>query len=445
MFVRMTGCFSLVVACASGVTGTSLAAAGEEGLRFSGSLSLIEALQYQEPVESSLNFQKKVLDIPLEGAISEVRPSLKLKDDQVQMVFRPRIRSSYNAGYKSPSHNDHEVEVKEWVTDAFLQWTASPQLIFAYGRQNYQWGPAEMASPSNRIFHETAADHNILYLPDGKNLARINLSMGQNFSAVAMVEYEENRDETPFMADAPFAASGLVKPELNWNGGVDYLGLVLGGRADWHPWVGEYFSIRAPFLEGLSIYGDAAQEHGSAAWYPRETTLSKGALSAPPTVSMEHTQLDDSSVYNFSVAGARYDFIGGSILRVEYVRQDAGYASDELHLIQRSFLSQDPGQRQLYPSNVSRFVHPGLELPGTEYWFSSLYSPDFLKVIDLNFYVRILYSVTDSSSGAYSSLDYKIGNSGTLSGSVLSSSGARDSELRGTVSPAYMLAYKMDW
>ena len=68
-----------------------------------------------------------------------------------------------------------------------------------------------------------------------------------------------------------------------------------------------------------------------------------------------------------------------------------------------------------------------------------------MTVIDLTLYMRALYSVTDGSVSDYGSLEYKVGDNGTLSGSVLTTSGHRNSELRGTLSPSYVLAYRMDW
>ena len=444
-FSRIASRSLFLLGCITLGEAISCVAKGDEGLRFSGSLSLIGAGQHDELLDNSLNPGKKALDIPTDKFITEIRPSIKVKDDQMQIVFRPRVKATYSTGYLTDTHHDTEVAISSWVTDAFLQWTLSPELIFAYGRQNYQWGPAEVASPSNRIFHETARERGILYQPDGKNMARFNLSMGQNFSTVAMVEYEENTDEAPFMAEKTFSATGLVKPEINWNGGVDYLGIVIGGREHWHPWVGEYFSIKVPFLEGLAVYGDASQQSGSYAWYPKESALSTGTLNAPPTTTMELAQSDNSSLYNFWVGGARYDFVGGSILRLEYIRHDAGYTTKERELLNRSFDSRDPNQRQLSPLNLSRFMHSGLELPGQEYWFSSLHSPEVFGITDLTLYMRVLYAVADATASTYGSLEYQVGKSGTLSGSVLTTSGDKNGELSGTVSPSYVMAYRMDW
>ncbi len=427
------------------VAGTSsLARAADEPLTFRGSLTWINAVTHTEPTESDVNPDNLVLRLPDNKGASEFWPNLKIGNSKIMFIIRPRVRYEVTRVKVDDKSHDPESSVDSTINEAYGQWTVSDRVSFIYGRQSYQWGAAEAISPSNRLFHEIASQRDILYEVRGKNIARLNLSLGKSFSTVIMTEYEENKDETAFIQGELFQSTGLLKSELSWHDGVDYFGVVFGGHQHGRPWVGEYFSINAPFFDGLSAYADASQQRGSDAWYPVTTTTAT-PVGVSTVTTFEHTLKEDDQVKNLAVGGLKYDFVNGSILRAEYILNQAGYTKEQHDEVLDSFRSKNPLQLAVFQDNLARLSAPGIELPGQRFAYASLHVANLFTINDLTLFTRATRSLTDGSQSGYVSLDYRLGDHGTLSGAVSGSKGEKDSELRGYSAPTETIAYRHDW
>jgi hypothetical protein len=279
-------------------------------------------------------------------------------------------------------------------------------------------------------------------------MARINLTAGKAFSAVIMLETKENRDVAPFSAEEAFAEAGLFKPEISWNNGADYLGLVFGTRAHERAWVGEYFNVSVPFWDGLALYGDAAHQKGSRAWYPNVTSRTVNTPRGPLTegvVEFQRTKTDSDKLYTLAVLGLKYDFVGRSIVRFERIRSDAAYTADEEALVKEAFVSPTGAQAFLVGENLPRYLRPGLDVPSQDLVYTSLHTPEPLEVRDLTFFGRVAMSLRDRSLQGYFSLAYKVGEGGTITAATALSGGDDFDELRGYASPTYYLTFREDW
>lgn len=422
------------------MTTTSLAA---EDLKFSGNLTWITAYVHLiTDGDNALNLDNKTYLIPENNLVSEVRPNLKITSNSFQLVVRPKVVAEARRIKLEDKYEEATGKTSSTINEAFFNWSVSNAVTFSYGRQSYQWGAAESVSPSNRIFHETSQSKNILYEVIGKDIARLNFTVGKSFSTVVMTEFQENEDEEPFRYQEEFATKGLIKSEFAWNDGTDYFGVVGGGVEGGKGWFGEYFSIQIPFIDGLFLYGDASHQRGSPAWYP---VASANAASPLPLVALGQSKTEDDKVYSMVVGGLKYDFENGTILRTEYLSNDAGYTEDERTLFYASLANSSPEQLALVEKNVAAFQRNGLEFPGQKYWYGSAQIPDFLTIKDLTFYLRGLYSVADYSASGYGSFDYLVGDAGTVSISSSGDLGETNTELRSAVKNSYALAYKHNW
>jgi hypothetical protein len=418
-------------------------ALGAEELKFSGNLTWISAYVHLIPdEENSLNQDNKVYMIPENNLVSEVRPNLKITSTSFQLVVRPKVVAEVQRLKLEDKYDEPSGKTSSTINEAFFNWSVSNSVVFSYGRQSYQWGAAESFSPSNRMFHETSQSKNILYEVVGKDIARLNFTVGKSFSTVLMTEFQENEDEDPFRYEEEFTTKGLMKSEFAWNDGTDYFGIVFGGVEGSKGWIGEYFSLQMPFIDGLFLYGDASHQRGSAAWYPESST---NAASPVPLVELGQSKLQDDKVYSMVVGGLKYDFENGTILRTEYIKNEAGYTEEERRLFYSSLTSISPVQLAFAEKNVAAFQRNGLEFPGQKYWYASTQIPDFLTIKDLSFYARSLYSVTDYSVSAYSSFEYLVGDAGTVSFSTSGDLGEKNTELKSAIKNTYALAYKHNW
>jgi hypothetical protein len=385
------------------------------------SLTLWTAAGYHDPVDSAVNPGNAVYRLPQWLGAAEARTDVRLAWRAATLVARPKLVLS--ADYASTvggaaSRSDSSATVL-WP-EVFATWAAADRLAVTYGLQNFQWGPAEAAGPSNRIFRDTVQAKDVLYDVKGHHLLRVNLTPERDWTEVLLLEITGNGDPE-FEAGEPFSHKALLKSELAWNGSADYAGFVVGWREGTGAWLGEYLSIG--LTGGLSAYLDASHQQGSLAWYPDQ--------------GFSQSRKSESRIYTFSVAGLRYAFENGNDLRVEWVYQEAGYSADEI--------AEAWGILRESPQAPATARHAGLEFPGRQYAFASFRVPDLLGVKNWQAYARCLVSLQDGSLAAYLSTEAAVGGAGTAFAGIMATSGNEASELRGALGTAITIGYRHAW
>jgi hypothetical protein len=393
-----------------------------------------------------------VARVPSAGLVSELKPQLKVVSPQaITLMARPRIRMRYEQTTVDGETAEPKGSARSELSEAFVQWTLSENVTFAYGKQYFSWGATESLTPSNRLFHETALARNVLYDVRGKNLARVNLSVGRALSLVLMTEYEETGDEDDvFIAEETFQSKALAKAEVSWNDGSDFFGIVAGGREEGRPWLGEYVSWTLPFVEGVSIYGDASHERGADVWYPGTKSAESPVFGSQKLRVLEKSELGDEKLRTLAVAGLRYDFENGATLRAEYIRNDAGYDEEQTKALHETFSPRELQRtgfvdQSLIATNFQRAHLRGTELPGQKYAYASLTWPKAFENADLQLFARSLYSLTDRSSSTYAAAEYALGDAGTAFYAATSNAGDEVSELKGLTSTTHVAGYRHTW
>ena len=419
--------------------------AKSDPLEFRGWLQWLNTIEHTTPdTKNEINPENQVLKIPSTTYASLLRPNFKITANDVQFVVRPRVIYRQDFAKVNDKNLPERSQLQSYLNDAFVQWTISESVSFTYGKQVYQWGAAETFSPSNRIFHDVASNRDIRYEVRGKRIARLNFSSGKDFNAVVMADIEDDKDALVFNADTKWVPSILAKGEYGWNSGADYFGMVVGGQQNGLPWVGEYFNVGVPFFEGLSIFGDASHQRGTEAWYPVVNNQNT-PLGIQQQITFSHSKQDSKHVFTLAVAGLKYDFINGTILRGEYVYNEAGYTTAQRDLARASLNPRTQNQQPVLAENAKRYFAPGLDILGQRYAYVSVYVPDLFNVNDLLFMARSVVSIVDKSRLSYVSVDYKLGSNGTLSVAIGGGAGKNNSELKGYTAPMQYIAYRHDW
>lgn len=419
-----------------------IALANSQPLQVRSSLAMYLLGAYQTPVEDSpANPDNSVLGLEGQSLSFEVRPSIKADSGQFQLIARPHLKTSVSRTKKDGKVDaEHPSTTARWL-ESYGILNASDKVLVSYGLQNYQWGAAESLNPSNRIFHENIDSKGLLAAVQGKNLFRVNFSWTKHLSSILISETEETRDASEFRADEEFESRTLMKHEVNWNSGADYLGVVYGAAEGGGSWIGEYFNLS--LFEGLSFYGDASHTRNSDAWYP---VIEKSAqVPTASIVQMRQSELGGGKFFTMAVAGLRYGFVGGSDLRFEYILNSAGWTKEDS---KRAVLAIDrTNQLQLpdYATNLKRILRPGLEYRGQKYGLVSLRVPDAFDFRDLVLYGRLLRSLTDGSSSMYGSLEYSFWSASTFVLSGFTTAGKADSELRGVVASNITAGIRQDF
>jgi hypothetical protein len=361
-----------------------MAAAEAQGLPVAARAAVewVPAVRGVVPAGAPLNPDNRSFAVSQLELVNELRPNLRLEvGSRLQVVVRPRVRLSTDSVWQGEAQGVTSTDVSANWTELYADWKPTDWLGIGYGLQNYQWGPAELVGPSNRVFHEVALLRDPLYYVKGRHLARVNLSFGRQWSIVSLAEVGAVSD-VEFNAGERFARSGQVKAEFSTASGSGYVGVTAGGREGARPWIGEYFSTE--LVAGWSVYADLVHRRGSRAWYPR--------AAEPGRAVFAQDEVDAAGVRTFGVGGLRYAFVAGADARVEYIHHDAGWSRPQMDLAALAFATAAT------PDDARPYVYPGLEFLGRRLLLGSLRLPDLGPGQRVHVQMRHLRSVTDASS-----------------------------------------------
>jgi hypothetical protein len=360
---------------------------------------------------ASLNPDNRVFQLPQNSLAADLRGELKWKSDLSQLVLRPRYTAEYMnisvAGESSVKKESH------WdVTDAFGETYLTSELSVTAGLQVYQWGPAELLSPSDPLFHFNSRQRSFGYKEKGKMLLRANYSLSRAQNVVLVVEPVTN-NESEWIESERFVPKALVKFEIQNDDGSGNIGLVAGREEHETNFAGTYFTV--PIAEGFSFYSDAKSSEREVNFRP----VQKGLLT-----DLEYSS-DPKKWPVLSITGLRWE--GSFDVRVEYIYDSAGFSKDEMA---QAFDSVRNPLNPAYLQNLARFQKPGLELLGQRYLYFSYRVNEPFERKDLNIYLRTLYSLQDYSAQSQIEFDKAASDNLVVYGNLTGSSGKKDDEFK---------------
>jgi hypothetical protein len=424
--------------------------------RFKNSLSLISGGEFSKALEVPGNDQNSALKIPSRRLFLEARPDWSLEYGLFQMVLRPRgtyewSQSDFKTQGSSKTSGKTTESTDAYLSEGFMVVDLSDTTAFTLGRQNYQWGPAESLNPSNFIFHENVSQRSVFFESMGKDIIRLNYTPFKSLSAVALLEFQENKEIKPYGAFNEFRPASLVKIDFSWNGGAEYVGLTAaksesqqmtwdGIKTSWNSRIawGEYFNLLFPWIDGLSVYADMGHQKGSAGWYPSLAPQKN-------LIYYDKKYLEDEKIRTTGVFGLRYDFIDGEILRFEYTRDEHAYSATERSLAVASVTPSSSADPVLLGKNIQHYWNRGIDLGTPEAYLLSLSMPNTLNIKDFWILARSSWEPLAKSSWFYFSTEYQLGDSGTLSYGGMVTGGPKDGGLKGIKSPSHTIAYRHRW
>jgi hypothetical protein len=102
----------------------------------------------QQPVDSRLN-PNNALEIPRYQAELELRPDLNLDFRRLELSVKPRFTLRWRQWEDGVRQGDSETDTELFVNEWLARYRVTNQLFVSYGRENLQWGPSYLLSPSN--------------------------------------------------------------------------------------------------------------------------------------------------------------------------------------------------------------------------------------------------------------------------------------------------------
>lgn len=365
---------------------------------------LFKAVTYgttQKPfTDSILNPNNDILMIPQYTANLELRPDFSLNYWRLKLNFKPRLNISWQhweeGSQKGESQKDVEGFVNEWLVSLKL----AEELFVSYGRENLQWGPSFLISPSNPFFRDTGRSNPKREIP-GMDFARLIWLYNPSFTISFIVNVDEGRQQfsPPFKFEPTYALkfdyttkrkyfSVIASYQENneqWNVPNDRMSL--GGYAGW------------TVSDALLLYGEGTVTIGTNVLYPEKKELGPGP---GYIIVMYPKKADSSNPEGTLLVGGSYTFKFGSTVALEYVFNSPGYTKGEADLFFTShqrvstvYLNAG-GNIKNYAGQILTFtLNTGLRLLRRNYLMFQFAHPQLWDVLSIT--SRFVYNIDDRS------------------------------------------------
>lgn len=331
----------------------------------------------QQVVDSTLNWDN-VLEIPRHRAEIDIRPDFYLNFRRLVLGLKPRWElrwEKWEDGVRDGDSDTHdEVFVNEWLARLRL----TDQLFVSYSRENLQWGPSFLLSPSNPFNQDNGRNNPSLELP-GLDYARVMWIPSIRWTASFIVNTDEGRQE--LIQD--FQETYAIK--------VDYVGEK------------KFFSLIPSYQDGEDfVFGFFA------GWTVSDPLLLHGEGS----VSNED---DDARV----LVGGSYTLETGPTITLEYFRNQAGCT---LEPIERCFGLETDSWAKNWAGVQEQTLRDMFERRYVEEAVGMLVRKNYAllqytdaKIRDsINLTLRWIHNFDDTSDQAVGIFEYELGDHAQL-------------------------------
>lgn len=333
-------------------------------------------------------------------------PSLKIRGGRGLVIHARPALSALSTRYRKKSGSQGVATLLNAdASESFVSITPSGRFSLQVGQQNFQWGLAELGSPSNWIFRSDRLGEYFTKSPQSRvetrDLVKVGLSVGQSLSVIALAEYEAQERERPQVYQGRRVA---MKGEFSWNDAASSIGFVLGGaERQNYPFFGEYFSLSIG--DAFTFYGDASHMKGSPVVKPVLISVGDGS-SSQRLIAFDQPFLSSEKIEHDVILGFKYTFVNGLEMRAEGAYSSVGLTRDELSLVSEL--------ERLSSPLVPLFFLPGVELRSESAVFLGLKRVGFGKGGRWTLLGRYFVPISDRSGGAFGYGEYLFSDNSVL-------------------------------
>ena len=390
-----------------------------EGLEYS--LRFLAFSTYQKEASSSQNPNNDFFQIPRYSTELQIRPDLRLTFNRLDLSAKPRMNLEWNAWEDGVKEGDTDWDDEWFVNEWLARIRVTEKLFVSYGRENLQWGPSYLFSPSNPFFRDNGRSNPIKEVP-GMDFARLVWLPAMSWTISFIANMDEGRQETLYYE---FKKTYALK--LDYSGQESYASMILSHQESDRNILGAFGGWTA--TDALLIYGEVAISRGTNALYPKKADNSFGA-------SMEEVDDEYPSLKGTLLAGGSYTLEVGPTLTMEYVYNGPGYSDGEADLYYRLrqaamdvyALSGQIGD--LSRLTLSRTADPKLRFLRRNYIMVQYQQNDIKDILNLTF--RWTRNIDDSSGQFIAIVEYYMGDNIQLFSIGGVNSGSSDTEF-GTI------------
>lgn len=385
----------------------------------------------QEPAKSSQNPDNNFLQIPHYIADLELRPDFRLDLDFLELATKPREKMEYKIweeGIRSgDTHWSDEWYVNEWLARLKVR----ENLFVSYGRENLQWGPSFLFSPSNPFFRDNGRSNPYMEVP-GMDFARLVWIPHSSWAMSVIVNTDEGRN----MLSGPDPFEKTYAFKIDYTGRENYASLIISQK-DYHKTLGFFGGWTVS--DALMLYGEGSLAKGSNALYAQRDNSPLGA-------SMQKIHQDDSDLKPILLAGSSYTLEGSGTLSLEYAYNASGYSRDEAetyYALRRNganAFSMGGIAGTLGLMTLGQTYDPGLRFLRKNYTMLQYSQSSIKSVLDLT--LRWTQNLDDGTGQFLSLLSYSLGNHLELFSSGMINAGSENTEFGSILNYQLMLGLK---
>jgi hypothetical protein len=192
---------------------------------FSGDLRILTYGVVQDPAESTQNPNNDPVGFPSYVGNLEIRPDLRFNSEYLDLGIKPRGKVDYRYWKEGKREGEEEWNDDWYVNEWLVRLRALDRIFLSYGRENLQWGPSFMYSPSNPFFFDNGRSNAYMEVA-GMDFARLVVVPHMLWTASFIVNTDKGRNT--LTSTDPFYETYVVK--LDYTGNEGYASLILSQR-----------------------------------------------------------------------------------------------------------------------------------------------------------------------------------------------------------------------
>lgn len=289
--------------------------------------------------DSDQNPGNTLARLPDKESLLLLKPDLSLIREDWLSSVKPRFEFSLKH-YEIRGVSDDNTDINADIPEFTVRRSLTENLFLSYGRENLQWGPSFLYSPSNPFFSDNEKKSLVQDL-DGKGLLKLVMVHDEAFAASLIY----NTDKGAF--DEPDFEKTLAL-KLDYSGDTGYGSLILSHRDHGPERLGAFAG--ATLTDAVLVYGEGSLQNNDGL----SGSLLFGAtytLESGDSLCLEYLYYEQGRERN-------PDFLRENYILVQFLKDDLMGGMD---LISRVTLCLDDGSSRLY-SALSRELGGHMEL-----------------------------------------------------------------------------------
>lgn len=382
----------------------------------------------QSPADSSQNPGNAFLNLARHQLKAELRPDFYLKMSRLTLSLKPRANLIWQAWEEGPISGSSDTSDRFFINEWLMRLGLTDTLFVSYGRENLQWGPSYLLSPSNPFFSDNGRSNPSQEVAGIDFLRLVWLpSEGWSISLISSLNHGEQEN---IFGDL----EKIHALKIDYDGTSHYASLIFSHTESDRPRLGAYSGWTVS--DALLLYAEGVMSQGSPALYAQGN-------SSPLGGTMTALKDDSSTLEGTILAGGSYTFASGPTLTFEYVHNTLGYtgSEDDAYIKLRQNAAAAMGQPGMIGSlaqlTLSQTLATGLRLRRQNYLMLQYRQTEISGLMDIT--GRYTHNLDDGSGQAVLMVDYYWGDHVQLFSVASVSTGGRGTEFKSLLDYQWMV------